>query len=96
MIYWIFRNDDPTFEPQNENTVDVEMIDNDAWIIESLYDLQYFNCLGCQFKSKSKQEVIDHLYEEHPEGLLTLRNIKDDSLREESSMKLSSQYENYF
>ena len=34
MIYWIFRNDDPTFEPQNENTVDVEMIDNDAWIIE--------------------------------------------------------------
>ena len=81
MIYWIFRNDDPDFELQNENTLDVEMIENDEWIIQSLYELQYFNCLGCPYKSKSKQEFIDHLYGEHPEGILTLKNIKDDSLR---------------
>ena len=91
MLYCIFSNDDSDFEPQNENTVDIEMLENDTWVIQSLYELQYFNCPGCSYKSKSKQEVIDHLYEEHPEGLLTLRNIKDDSLREESSMKLSSQ-----
>ena len=81
MIYWIFRNDDPDFELQNENTLDVEMIENDEWIIQSLYELQYFNCLGCPYKSKSKQEFIDHLFGEHPEGILTLKNIKDDSLR---------------
>ena len=82
MLYCFYSDDDPNFEPQNENTVDTEMIESDAWIIQSLYELQYFNCLGCPYKSKSKQEFIDHLYGEHPEGILTLRNIKDDSLRE--------------
>ena len=81
MHYSIFRDDDSNFEPQNENALDVEMIENDEWIIQSLYELQYFNCLGCPYKSKSKQEFIDHLYGEHPEGILTLKNIKDDSLR---------------
>ena len=82
MLYCIFSNDDLEFEPQNEITVDTEMIKADAWIIQSLYELQYFNCLGCPYKSKSKQQFIYHLYEEHPEGILTLRNIKDDSLRD--------------
>ena len=82
MLYWIFRDDDANFEPQNENILDSEMIKEDAWIIQSLYELQYFNCLGCPYKSKLKQEFIDHIYGEHPEGILTLRNIKDDSLRD--------------
>ena len=83
MLYCIFSNDDPDFVPQNEiSTVDTEILKSEAWIIQSLYELQYFNCLGCPYKSKSKQEIIDHLYGEHPEGIVTLRNIKDDSLRD--------------
>ena len=83
MLYCIFSNHDPDFVPQNENsTVETEILKSEAWIIQSLYELQYFNCLGCPYKSKSKQEIIDHLYGEHPEGIVTLRNIKDDSLRD--------------
>ena len=81
----IFSVDDPTYE-QNENN-DIEMVQNDQWVVQSLYELQYFNCPGCIYKSKSKQEFVNHIYENHPEALLTLNNIKDDSLREKSSMK---------
>ena len=32
------------------------------WNIESIYDLQYFNCPSCTFKNKHKQEIIIHAY----------------------------------
>ena len=67
---------------QNDSNLDTEMVENEAWIIQSIYEFQYFNCLGCNFKCKSKQEFVDHLYNDHPEGILTLRNIKDESLRD--------------
>ena len=80
LLYCIFSNDDPDFVLQNENTVDTETIKTDEWKVHSLYEFQYFNCLGCSYKSKTKQEFVDHLYENHPEAILTLGNIKDDSL----------------
>ena len=80
-----FSNDDPTYTIQD---VDIEMSDNnDSWIKKSIYELQYFNCPGCNFKHQSKQEFVNHLYGDHPEGILTLRNIQDDSLRHKSSLK---------
>ena len=81
--YCIFRNDDPDFVFQNETTVETKTVVNtDSWIVQSIYEFQYFNCLGCPYKSNSKQEFVNHLYENHPEAILTLKNIKDDSLRE--------------
>ena len=79
-LYCIFSNDDPDFVFQTENTVETETVNTDSWIVQSIYEFQYFNCLGCPYKSKSKQEFVDHLYENHSEAILTLKNIKDDSL----------------
>ena len=50
------------------------------WNIESIYDLQYFNCPSCLFKDPSKQELINHAFEVHPDSTVYLVNIKDDSL----------------
>ena len=81
-----FSNDDPTYTTQD--VVDIEMAEtNDSWVIKSIYELQYFNCPGCSFKHNSKQEFVNHLYGDHAEAILTLRNIQDDSLRDKSSMK---------
>ena len=52
------------------------------WHIESIYDLQYFNCPSCIFRNHSKQEFIDHAYEIHPDSIEHLFNIKDDSLED--------------
>ena len=82
-----FSNDDPTYTIQDDH-VDIEMAENnDLWVVKSIYELQYYNCPGCTFKHKSKQEFVNHLYFDHPEGILTLNNIKDESLRDKSSMK---------
>ena len=50
------------------------------WNINSFYDLQYFNCPSCIFKDPSKQEMVYHVYDYHPESIVYLVNIKDDSL----------------
>ena len=51
------------------------------WKIQTIYQLQYFNCPSCHFKNDSKQEIINHAYKTHPEGLnILLANIKDESL----------------
>ena len=49
------------------------------WSIQSLYDLQYFNCPSCIFKNQSKQELVNHAYEAHPESVEYLMNINDKS-----------------
>ena len=56
-----------------------EGIEN-PWNIQSIYDLQYFNCPSCIFKNQSKQKFIDHAYEMHPDSIEHLYNIQDDSL----------------
>ena len=50
------------------------------WKIESIYELQYFNCPVCVFKDQSKQGLINHAYENHPDCINYLEKITDDSL----------------
>ena len=50
------------------------------WNIDSIYDLQYFNCPSCIFRDHSKQEIINHAFEFHPNSIHYLDNIKDESL----------------
>ena len=50
------------------------------WNIQSIYDLQYFNCPVCIFKDPSKQDIINHAYDYHPESIEHLMNINDNSL----------------
>ena len=49
------------------------------WHIQSLYELQYFNCLSCSYKNKSKQDIVNHVYDLHPEAIDALNNISDGS-----------------
>ena len=56
------------------------MTADNPWNIKSIYELQYFNCPSCFFKDISKQEIINHAYEVHPESIDYLDNIKDNSL----------------
>ena len=50
------------------------------WNIQSIYELQYFNCPSCNFKDNSKQEFINHACENHPEAIEHLKNIQEKSL----------------
>ena len=50
-----------------------------SWNIQSLYDLQFFNCPSCDYKDYSKQEFVDHAYNSHPEAYSYLNNINDGS-----------------
>ena len=56
------------------------MTTDNPWNIKSIYELQYFNCPSCFFKDISKQEIINHAYEVHPESIDYLYNINDNSL----------------
>ena len=55
---------------------------DNPWNIESIYELQFFTCQTCIFKNHSKQEIINHAYETHPESIECLKNIKDESLKD--------------
>ena len=50
------------------------------WNIQTIYELQYFNCPSCIFKNHSKQKFINHAYNIHPESIEYLKNIDDKSL----------------
>ena len=50
------------------------------WSIQSIYQLQYFNCPTCDFKIHSKQKFIHHVHEKHPESIEHLEKIQDGSL----------------
>ena len=52
------------------------------WHIQSIYELQYFICPSCTFKDHSKQEIINHTYEFHPDCIQFLSNITDNSLHD--------------
>ena len=51
------------------------------WSIHSIYELQYFICPSCSFKDHSKQELINHAYEFHPDCVNYLE-IRDNSLND--------------
>ena len=54
--------------------------EENPWIVQSLYDLQYFNCPSCTYKNKSKQKFVAHAYQFHPADAQHLTDIKDDSM----------------
>ena len=56
------------------------LTEENPWNIQSLYDLQFFNCPSCDFKDYLKQEFVNHAYNFHPEAWPYLNNIKDGSL----------------
>ena len=53
---------------------------DNPWNINSIYQLQYFNCPSCSFKNQSSQEFVNHAYELHPESIEYLMNINDESI----------------
>ena len=53
---------------------------DNPWNINSIYELQFFNCPSCIFKNNSKQEIVNHAYQFHPESIDFLTNINDNSL----------------
>ena len=50
------------------------------WDVQSIYDLQFFNCPSCDYKDLSKQEFINHAHLSHFGAVKYLMNIKDRSL----------------
>ena len=50
------------------------------WNVQSLYDLQFFNCPSqfCIYKNISEQEFLKHALHNHPESEPYLINFKDD------------------
>ena len=51
------------------------------WNIQSIYELQYFRCPSCVLTIQySKQELINHACECHPESIEYLNKINDNSL----------------
>ena len=53
-----------------------------SWIIQSIYEFQYFNCPSCLYKNHSKQEFVNHACDFHPEYIKYLLNISDDSIKD--------------
>ena len=73
--------------------------EENPWNIQSLYDLQYFNCPACPSKHNIKQEFINHAHDFHPESEEFLKNITDGSLSDveipfETKLDLKYEFEN--
>ena len=49
------------------------------WNIQSIYDLQYFDCPSCEFKNHSKQRFVNHAFDSHPNSIEYLSLIHDGS-----------------
>ena len=58
------------------------MAHKNPWHINSIYELQYFNCPCCEYREKSKQVFINHAFEKHPEAVDSLTTIQDGSLND--------------
>ena len=59
---------------------EIKLEAENPWNIQSIYELQYFNCPSCIFKDQSKQTFVNHAFEEHPEVVGFLHIIPDGSL----------------
>ena len=69
----------PWNDPFGEIDMEKGMEDN-QWNVNSIYELHFFNCRSCIFKSNSKQEIVTHACEFHPESMTFLQNVIDNSL----------------
>ena len=66
---------------KDKSDIDLEDHDN-PWDIRSIYEFQYFNCPKCRYSHNSKQDFINHAYENHPEAIENFDNIIDGSLND--------------
>ena len=68
--------------PQTEKKVDeTENLSTDnPWIVESIYEFQFYNCPTCSYKHYSKQEFVNHSFNTHLDSVNELQNISDGSL----------------
>ena len=55
--------------PDNEN----------SWNVKSLYEFQYFNCPTCPYKNDSKQEFVNHAFNDHPKSKYYFMKISSHS-----------------
>ena len=78
---FVIVNKDPNFNVLFSVSVRIQPIKMaNPWNINSIYELQFFNCPSCIFKNNSKQEIVNHSYQFHPESIDFLANISDNSL----------------
>ena len=66
------------------------------WEVESIYDLQYYNCPCCTYKNHSKQTFVDHAFDVHPESIIFIKKISDGSLSDILCPWDSSEYKTKF
>ena len=73
---------DSDYDTENVANSDTSGELNNVWNVNSIYDLQFFNCPDeqCNFKHSSKQEFIDHVCDNHAEYLILRNSISDGSL----------------
>ena len=69
------------FKEEESHNFNIEN-ENNPWNIQSIYELQYFNCPACNFKNQFKQKFLLHANEFHPECIPYLSTIPDDSLND--------------
>ena len=60
----------------------ITKIENSWDVIESIYEFQYFNCPSCSYKNDSKQDFVNHSFENHPESVENLKRISDSCLND--------------
>ena len=58
----------------------LEKASTNPWDIQSIYDLQFFNCPACVYKDVSKENFVYHAYENHSDSTTYLAIISDGSL----------------
>ena len=75
------HNDQIFKEEESEDNINLENNEN-PWNIQSIYELQYFNCPACNYKNQFKQKFLLHANEFHPECIPYLSTIPDDSLND--------------
>ena len=52
------------------------------WNIQSIYELQYFNCPSCVYINRCKQDFVNHAYEFHPESNIYLAKLDNESIND--------------
>ena len=50
------------------------------WDVQSLYELQVYDCPECVYQDWSKQSFVSHAIKSHPDSVQYLQKIQDDSM----------------
>ena len=62
------------------HTENIHTITENPWIVESIYEFQFYNCPTCSYRHYSKQEFVNHSFYNHLDSVIELQNISDGSL----------------